>query len=139
MRRRRLLLGAGLLLLLGAAVAIRAWRALPKHRITWESYDQIRFHMTAEEVQRILGVPPGEYPAGAEQIRYAQGEHDPNAFSWEEAAYHFRSTPGWREWVGPEEAVGVVLNDQGLVVQKHWGWVIRKDTILQKLRRLLPW
>jgi hypothetical protein len=138
---RRLLVVAVMLALLGVVgvVIIKWWVAIPRHHITWESYEQIQLYMTAEEVERILGVPPGEYPAGAEQIRYAQGEHDPHIFSWEEAAYHFQSTPGWREWVGIEDAVGVVLNDQGLVVQKHWGSVLRQDSILQRLRRLLPW
>jgi hypothetical protein len=56
MRRRRLLLGAGLLALLGlAGLVLAAWLTRPQPGVTEENYGRITYGMTLAEVQGLLG------------------------------------------------------------------------------------
>src|SRR5689334_5221586 len=58
MRRRRLLLVAGVVLLLGLAALPVVWQALPPRQgVTPENFYRIRRGMTEQEVEAILGGP----------------------------------------------------------------------------------
>ena len=57
MRRRRLLLGAGVLALLGLAVGLVVWPARPRPRVTTENFRRLRLGMSRRQVERILGPP----------------------------------------------------------------------------------
>jgi hypothetical protein len=59
MRRRLLLVAVALLLLGGAGMSL--WLTTPKHRITKANIDHIEKGMTQEEVETVLGTPPGNY------------------------------------------------------------------------------
>jgi hypothetical protein len=57
MRRRRLLLGAGVLALLGLAAGLVVWPAHPRPRVTAGNFRRLRLGMTRRQVERILGPP----------------------------------------------------------------------------------
>jgi hypothetical protein len=57
MRRRRLLLRAGVLALLGLAAGLAVWLAYPRPRVTPENFRRLRLGMTRPQVERILGPP----------------------------------------------------------------------------------
>src|SRR4051794_21723911 len=60
MSKRKLLLVGGCILLAGCAAAL--WLQLrSRDRITYDSFATIQMGMTREEVQEILGGPPGQY------------------------------------------------------------------------------
>ncbi|HMF15961.1 MAG TPA: hypothetical protein VKE98_02090 [Gemmataceae bacterium] len=82
----------------------------PRHRINRESLEKIQVGMTLEEVEAILGVPPGDY--ATKEIGIA--------------------------WVGEEGAIHVMLNPEGRVSYLAWlePWreLIGEVTFLDKLR-----
>jgi hypothetical protein len=80
MRRRRLLLGAGLLaLLLGVAGLLLLPRMLaPKPGVTLENFRRIRRGMTLAEVEAAFGRPADERVDSAEQhtcLEWAEGQY----------------------------------------------------------------
>jgi hypothetical protein len=82
----------------------------PRHRINRESLEKIQVGMTLEEVEAILGVPPGDYATKECGIA----------------------------WVGDEGAIHVMLTPEGRVSYKGWvePWreLIGEVTLLDKLR-----
>ena len=80
----------------------------PPHRINRESLEKIQVGMTLDEVEAILGVPPGEYATKECGI----------------------------EWVGDEGAIHVMLNPEGRVSYKAWlePWFIGEVTFFDKLQ-----
>src|SRR5262245_16377053 len=64
-RRQTLLLGL-MVAALGLVVSIAwLWFAWPRHRLSQDSFDKIKAGMTREEVEAILGCPPGDYATQA--------------------------------------------------------------------------
>jgi hypothetical protein len=63
MSRRRVLLGGVVLLALGVAVVTlpRLTRKINPPAVSHERYGRIKEAMTVEEVEAVLGVPPGDY------------------------------------------------------------------------------
>jgi hypothetical protein len=59
--RRRALLGAVVLICIGLALAFMLWPSPPQHQITFEAFGKIKNGMTLNEVEEIVGVPPGIY------------------------------------------------------------------------------
>jgi hypothetical protein len=115
LRTRRLLLGAGALALL-AVVAMWTWLLVqPRPGITWAKYKRIRVGMTLAEVEAILGRPADE------TVRVALEPPVP---------------PG-RAWEGGGLRVTVWLDHAGAVSGKDLQ-PGREDTLLERLRRLLP-
>jgi hypothetical protein len=59
LRRRRVWVLAGILLLLGA---VAVWLCAPKKGdFDFAQFDEIRVGMTQREVENVLGCPPGDY------------------------------------------------------------------------------
>jgi hypothetical protein len=133
MNRRRLLLGAGALALLGLAGVAVVRLAGPSPRINRESYDQIRPGMTRQQVEHIIGAAPGDYRrAGGRAVYFERPElPDPQA-----------TTVGLEEevWIGEEAAILVGFDARGLAADKQFATMPHGDeTFLDRLRRLLPW
>ena len=116
MRRRRLLLGAGVLTLLGLTVI---WLTLPHPGVTWANYERIQDGMTLEEVRGILG---GEGEKGL--------AHEPGLVYDDQ-----------RVWV--EGDLGIVtFFRSGRLVRKDAFALnppLPAPTFWDRLRRLLPW
>ena len=132
MCRRRVLLGLGALILLGAAAWVTT-SLLPtkqKHNITEDGYERIKKGMTLAEVEAIMGGPAGNY---------TNGQYDRGFAIAGGAAYYplnEENPPRVEEWIGEERRVGVVIyRDQ--VLTKYWGEVYPVEaTILDRIRKL---
>jgi len=73
-RRKRLVVLAGLAVVLCAAGAVALWpREGSADRVTRENYDRLRKGMTHAEVQAILG-PPGDYRTGPTLPEFSEGD-----------------------------------------------------------------
>jgi hypothetical protein len=59
--RKRLLLSLGLLGLVLLGGYLLLWLTAPRHRVSQLGWQQIEAGMTQEEVERVLGGPPGDY------------------------------------------------------------------------------
>src|SRR5262249_44853555 len=61
MHRRWLLLGLGAGTLLGAVFGVFVWITFPPTGVNWENYERIHQGMTRQQLEAILGCPPGNY------------------------------------------------------------------------------
>ena len=109
---------------LGVAVFWGVRLLPPRHRINPESFEKIQVGMTLEEVEAILGVPPGDY---------ATKQHVYDLWGGDGVVLGLRHRIGW---VGDEGAIHVILNPEGSVSHKLWLdlWFIGEVTFLDKLR-----
>src|SRR5262249_31624007 len=96
------------LVVVATAVGVLAyagwWLATPRHRISLNSSVEIQHGMTLEQVEAILGVPPGNYATQEEFRRMGGGQ------TWHQ-------TTGGRcrcaEWVSDELAIWVYFDPDG--------------------------
>lgn len=99
----------------------------PSHRIRPENIDRIRAGMTRQEVQELLGAPPGFRARGkvASPITYS----GPGA-SWRDGVEEW--------WTGDEAAVLVFFDAQGRALH-HMPLAVYPDgnSLLERLRRWL--
>ena len=107
--RRRLVIGAVLLsAILGIVTFV--YLTLPPPRINPTQYDQIRERMTLAEVEGIIGGPPGFYPPNTPctRIRLLAGPE-------------FGGDARLKQvyWSGTRYEIGVLLDDDGVVVAKQ--------------------
>ena len=70
--KKRLLLALSLLACLAVGFAGVLWLTAPRQRITPESFAKINQGMTLQEVEYILGGPPGDYGPGWDLLMYLQ-------------------------------------------------------------------
>ena len=119
MRRRRLLLGAGLFMLLAVAVALYSWLSLPPSPAA-----RIRPGMTQEEVGEALNQEPGPYPIRVGvKVQEEEGRQE-----------------GLNErWYFPNGYVEVQYDSAGRVRGAEFEPDEPPTTFLDRLRRLLPW
>jgi hypothetical protein len=130
MRKRPLLLCLALLALVGLSGGLLVLLTHPRHRINQESYERIKEGMTLEEVEAILGGPPGNYTRG----RYGMLPY---------LALPLKPLPRvLHEWLGEEAAIYVWFDLEGRAretgLQKVLG-VKGEPSLLDRLRHLLPW
>jgi hypothetical protein len=114
-RRRRLLLGAGVL---AAAGLLGAYGLMPpKPGVTRANCERIREGMTVPQVEHLLGGPP----------TYT---YEPGGTTFTD----YGKLPTERAWLGAEGAVSVRFM-QGRVQSCRW----KQRPLLNRLRLLLPW
>ena len=118
MRRRRLLLGAGALALLGLAGLV-TWDAVPRPGVTRANGERIQEGMTEEQVVAILGRAPDRHPA------VVPGYAAPGTAR---AAY----------WKGDNGYITVTFTEGGIVTRTISSWG-PEPGLLDRLCRLLPW
>ena len=134
MHKRRLLLGAGVLALLGLAALLLMWPTpRPGAGITPENYERIRAGMTEREIAGVLGVRAGDYSGGR-----AYFPADPR---WPRLPHGFeiKGQETLRMWAGDEVAVYVWFDWRGTAVDKMLRPVPPGDSLWERLRLLLPW
>jgi outer membrane protein assembly factor BamE (lipoprotein component of BamABCDE complex) len=124
-RRRVVLLGAGVLALLACDLAI--WATLPRPGITKGNYGRLKEGMTRQEVQDILGCPPGDYNGTVRDREYA--------YAFLSHAITL-SSPKQEFWIGERVAVMAEFDQQGKLFQKGL-YEFPGRGILTHLRRLL--
>jgi len=145
-RRRRLLLGLGVVVCLGLGVLVarRLGPADPTNQadlINPAAYDRIRLGMTAGEVEALIGPPPGprdfclprrplNYPKAEEGVSLVTLDRDGDGLTF-------------RSWSGDGYEIAVVLDRRGVVVGRYlWEWEVvppEEAPLLDRLHRLLPW
>ena len=109
---------------LGVAVFWGVRLLPPRHRINPESFEKIQVGMTLEEVEAILGVPPGDY---------ATKQHVYDLWGGDGVVLGLRHRIAW---AGDEGAIHVILSPEGRVSHKLWLDLcfIGEVTFLDKLR-----
>jgi hypothetical protein len=146
MRRRRLLLGAGLLALFGAAAfLLTVVVQRPGSRITRENYERIDNGMTEEEVNAVLGCVAGDY-TGKKAAELEKWAKVLGVIEELDRTIRVRGKPAppprqsvFRYWIGDDVAILVYFID-GKVFEKHLEDVADQPiSVLDRLRRLLPW
>lgn len=96
----------------------------PRHRINHGSFEKIQVGMTLEEVEALVGVPPGDYASGP---------------------YHLASLCrfGWGgkqrllvSWVGNEGQIQVLVDNEKKVCGSMWADIslLEESNIIEKLR-----
>jgi hypothetical protein len=111
MMRIRLLLTCVVLVLLLASAAWFCWPAVPRHNINQEGFAQLRCGMTEPEVERVLGVPAGDYGPGKGELL------DYGVFTM--TSLEIRTAPNRRTWLAGSFAITVCFSDEGRV----WGFM----------------
>jgi hypothetical protein len=129
MRRRRLLLvGLVAAVLLAGGLFLRL--AYPRHDISPEGYERIDVGMTLEEVEAILGGPPGDH---------TNGRYEAPPYPVRGLAIDPNPPPGvWHDWWGERAAILVKFDLGGrvrdkVILQVEWR---RNPSLLDRLRRL---
>jgi hypothetical protein len=128
-RRRRLLLGAGALALLGLAAGLVVCLAYPRPCVTAENFRRLRLGMTRPQVERLLGPPRG---AGA--VDYS--------LVWEGDGVRITldfSEPGGGGILGMGDLTFLRTGARESVRLPASLGGDDEETFLDRLRRLLPW
>jgi hypothetical protein len=128
MRRRRLLVGAGTLALLGLAVLPVFWLpVLQRHRVNRESFKYVRAGMTEQELGAILGGPAGNYTTGPVHLYSVKQILDPP------------SGAICKEWHGDDGSLTVWLNEGRVVLVHVIPGFPTGERPWDRLRRWLGW
>jgi len=123
-----------LLALFGLAVFWLALRLQPSDRISREGFDRIQQGMTQEEVEAVLGVPPGEYVTEETRERLRQRSL---------RRIFFLQKASWRaeRWLGDRNdacvRIIVAFNEQGLVADKDFEECFECPSLITRVRRWL--
>jgi hypothetical protein len=118
------LLGCFGVLAVGAALVWLA--ATPRHRITHEAFGEIQMGMSREQVNQVLGGPPGDYGPGKGEILlggFTNGHHDADVKR--------------EEWLAGHMAIYVLFNKEGTVVGTGINPVFRQKTLSDNVRSWL--
>jgi hypothetical protein len=109
MRRRKLIVGLVLLGLIAGGITF-FWLNSPPPRINPGQYQQIHEGMVLEEVEAVIGGPPGFYPPNLSgtRVRLLDG-HEFGGDARLKQEY----------WSGSDYEIGVLVNDEGTVVAKQ--------------------
>ena len=117
-------------LLRSAALAIAAtigWLAWPTAQIDVSRFSEVRKGMTLQEVEAIVGGPPGVYCAGGLTGNYWRGWDGP--FTGDEI-----KKTGAREWVGKEWSMLVFFGPDGRVTSVDTGLTTMRPPFLDRVR-----
>jgi hypothetical protein len=130
MRKRtwRLLLTGFVVVLLAwvGFLAVRPW--VPRHRIDREGVQELRRGMTEAEVERVLGVPAGDYAYPRRRYIF------PPTIS----TYEYIEPLAWKEWAGDEVKVRIGFGPDGTAWSISRSLAVRRtEGALDHIRRLL--
>jgi hypothetical protein len=110
-------------------LGLLALYTLSEPRIDAERFEKIQVGMTPEQVQSLIGVPPGNYTHGQLKIIHDVGLEGSSDF--------------YKEWVGEEIAILVWLDDAGKVSRKESvqtsNLLLGRERFLDRVRRWLRW
>jgi hypothetical protein len=128
MRRRKLLLGAVAVALLGVVgFSLFLWLATPTPGVTWENFRRLRAGMSARDVERLLGQPLEVEEAGRCTIRLWQGEKVKISLTFEE------------DVLGSGEAFPPQSPRYGLMIGPVEHMRPAEESLLDRIRRWLHW
>jgi hypothetical protein len=117
----------------GLALLTALWLALAIRKgVTQANYQRIQVGMTLQEVQSVLGGPPGNYS------RYPDKEAGLWTIDPDRPDLNRQFFIGRYVWVGNEVAVAVWFSDEQRV-QKKEAYEMPKRGFLQRLCDLFPW
>jgi hypothetical protein len=112
MTKKRLLLildGVVLAVAVIAVVVLLLWPENPRlargRLISWEHYEQIKKGMSQDEVEAILGGPPGDFSTNLRFFIRLDG---------------FDAKPSWERWTGDEACIEVHFGEDGKVEGKSF-------------------
>jgi hypothetical protein len=90
--------------------------ASPSTRISPEAYERVASGMRREEVQAVIGLPPGDYRDG----EHSPGGHSYTEWSEEAGAEEFGAgaTAGRLQWEGNGHSIVAGFNEAGVVTWK---------------------
>lgn len=92
---------------------------MARPRISLDALHKIERGMTRQQVEELLGVPPGNYSQGGRAEYFAWG---------------FERPPWGEEWIGDEVAIIVNFDENDLVMGRGAGWVRRNEDWYFKAR-----
>jgi hypothetical protein len=122
-RRVLLILGAlGLLAVVGVLVLV--WLPRPGDRITRETFEQIRDGMTLDEVEAIIGAPPGEYTTT--DVIYSE---------FLGSTIILRGSRDMPAWEGYQGKIVVFLDAERKVYCRYFFDPICRESFFDRLRR----
>jgi hypothetical protein len=124
LRTRRLLLGAGAVVLLALA-GLLAWVACPRAGVTRANYERIREGMTRRQVEALLGGPADDLAERGQDLPLLLGP-DEDALIGD-------------LWAGEEATIIVAFGSDGRVARKQLVRALPEESLRDRLRRLLPW
>jgi hypothetical protein len=127
--RRRLLLA---LLVLFACAILVAWFYFRPGGINWVGYSRVRLGMSSQEVELVVGVPPGNHSSRLDWmiIDYWDGE------------WHMGEPGGGRKetWYSDDGCLRIEYDDDGRVKYKQWHQMVdHRPSVWQRLRARLGW
>jgi hypothetical protein len=102
-----------------AAIIVLCWYSLPpkspSRKINAKTYERIQLGMGLEEIEDLIGLPPGDYRDDAEK---ASGISPWGSLGISDAT--FFASEDWRKsvsWIGKDYAITLFLNDAGSIVE----------------------
>jgi hypothetical protein len=139
-RRRLLLVGLAAVAVVGVAIAFVLLVPHPHAGITLENNERIRPGMTLEEVEAILGGPPGDYTDGRFKplLTPAVVEESVQTYIGPSPSATARPPGRWECWVGEGITVWVRTDGSGHVTRRELeGATAVEQTLWDRLCRLL--
>lgn len=130
---KRFFVRLGLLLLVAASgFLFVVWWTTPDHRINVDSFKTIKSGMALDEVEQIIGVPPGHYGApsrkqGPTYLLASKAVLDP---------FEFNSVTEVVEWCAETGKLGLLLDKDRRVIAGQYESRM-DDGLLAKIRRWL--
>lgn len=133
LRHRLRLVVLGLAGLAAGGASLLIWLTPPRNRINPEGFDAIVIGMTEQEVERVLGVPPGDharprtfiFKADAGRINFSFGSSSAATY----ATFQDWFGPG-EGWLGDNGFIHICLDDKGHVLTKAFACVYNVDDVL---------
>ena len=150
MRRRRLLLGAGALAVLGLGCSLALWLTAPREPVCPATFRRIDVGMTEAQVERIIGRSADDGATWRRQITsgdfYTIQERRPGSWSGKRVAVAPGATSATKGWMSADQErliqVRFLIQDRfssGRVASALYRTARHEETFLDRLRRLLPW
>jgi hypothetical protein len=135
MNNRYRLLMISLVAMLAAGGVSVYWHQSPTNRISEKSYYLIKKGDTQSDVEKVLGVPPGNYSGGAtvmlSNTAFRQDRLVPNMFS--DILFSDEL------WIGKDFCISVQFDPDGRVQDTKSYFVYPSSSFLEKYRSWLGW